>query len=174
MKKIIIVLIAGLLLVAGCGSKKEEETSNKNSSQIQQEENSEESELDNGLSFNDTFEFDGFELTIQSDIEWDTVKNQFSEQNGAEVMLIPMHIKNISGESKSMSMFSISLYGSSGVELDSVDSYFDNTLGYDGVSLRDGTETDVYLAMLYDGDGDYYIEFSDFFNKIEVRLPISK
>lgn len=177
MKKVVFALLACILFVSGCGSKDEEESSKKDTPQNEssQAEESERSEEKNDeLTFDEPFEFDGFELTISSDIEWTSIENQFSENNGADVILVPIHIKNISGETKSFNMFYLTLFGSSGVELENVDAYFDNTLGYGSSSLRDGVETDSTLALLYDGDGDYYIEFSDFFDKLEVKLPISK
>lgn len=182
MKKVVFALLACILFVSGCGSKDEKESTKKDTSQNEssqtessQTEESERSEEKNDeLTFDEPFEFDGFELTISSDIEWSSVKNPFSENNGADVILVPIHIKNISGETKSFNMFYLTLFGSSGVELENVDAYFDNTLGYGSSSLRDGVETDSILALLYDGDGDYYIEFSDFFDKLEVKLPISK
>lgn len=125
------------------------------------------------LTYGDTFTFDGFELTIYDTIEWTSIVNKYSDYNGKEVVLIPVHIKNLSGETGTINMFYINLFGSAGTELDSVSTYFDNILGYSG-DLRDGAEADVYLAVLYDGDGDYYVEFDSFGEKVEVKLPILK
>ena len=184
MKKICIKVLALLLILslAACSSNDDaSSTSNdQTSSQEQQEtvssETTEETEEVNEskeLTYGDTFTFDGFEITISNNIEWATVENQFAEENGMDVALVPVHIKNNSGETGMLNMFYYKFFGPSGVELSSLAGYFENTLDFSG-ELRDGAETDSYFALLYEGDGDYYIEFDNYSDKLEVKLPITK
>ena len=172
MKKILISLLSLMVILSGCGS--DEKATQENTESVQETDEIEDTnKADESLSYGETFEFDGFELTISDQIEWAVVENQYSELNGQDVALIPVHIKNNSGETGNINMFYINLYGSKGTQLDGVEVYFDNVLGYNG-NLRDGAEADTYLAVLYDGDGDYYVEFSSFTEKVEIKLPIIK
>lgn len=125
------------------------------------------------LTFGDTFDFDGFTITLGTAVEWDTVQNQFSDLDGADVIKLPIHIVNNSGETGSLNMFYIKKFGSKGTALESVGSYFDGEIDYAG-EMRPGAEMDSFMAILYDGDGDYYIEFDNYSENLEVKLPIAK
>lgn len=125
------------------------------------------------LSFGDTFAFDGFTITLGTEMEWDVLDNQFSDLDGADVMKLPIHLVNNSGETGSLNMFYIKKYGSKGTTLDSVGAYFDGEVNFAG-DMRSGAEMDTFMAILYDGDGDYYIEFDNYKEKIEVKLPVVK
>lgn len=124
--------------------------------------------------FGDLFEFDDLEMVFGENITWTVLSNQFSEKNGMDVFLVPLTIKNVKNETHSLNMFYYTQYGSHGTKLDSIGSYFDNEVGSAG-SMRSGASQDVVMAFLYDGDGDYYVEFSQFSgDKIEVMIPINK
>jgi hypothetical protein len=125
------------------------------------------------LTFDDTFEFDKLEITLSSDISWTSVDNQFSDHHGKDVIVIPMTIKNISDKSRGLNIFYFKTYGSQGVESPSLDFYFEDSIPSSG-DLRPGAEKTVNLYVLYDGDGDYYVEFEIIRNPVEVRLPIAK
>ena len=125
--------------------------------------------------FGEVFEFDGLEITFGSEIVWDKVSNQFSEHNGADVALVPITVKNIKGETHGLNMFSYTQFGSKGTSLYSVGYYFDKEVGDMG-DMRSGASQDSYMAILYDGDGNYYVEFSDYLidEPVGVSLPITK
>ena len=124
--------------------------------------------------FGDLVEFDDLEIVFSNEIEWSSVENQFSDKNGMDVFLVPVTIKNIKNETHGLNMFYYTQFGSKGTQLDSVGSYFDNEIGSAG-DMRSGAVQEVVMAFLYDGDGDYFVEFSMFFgNAIEVNLPIQK
>ena len=124
--------------------------------------------------FGDVFEFDDIEIVFSPDIAWSTVNNQFSDKNGMDVFLIRVTIKNIKDETHGLNMFYYTQFGSQGTKLDGIGHYFDNEIGSAG-DMRSGASQDVSMAFLYDGDGDYYVEFSTMFGKaIEVKLPIKK
>jgi len=122
--------------------------------------------------FGDLIEFDDLEIVFGNDIVWTEVSNQFSDKDGMEVFLVPMTVKNIKDETHGLNMFYYSQYGTNGTNLDSVGTFFDNEISLAG-NLRPGATQEVYMAFLYDGDGDYYVEFSTMFgDTIEVKLPI--
>lgn len=175
MKRLLFAILSLALLASGCSTKSNaaQPTPSPSVEPIVTPSAQSTSNEKKECTYGDTFVFDGFELTITEAIDWSQVNNQFSEQYGQDVALVPVHIKNISGETGHINMFYISLFGSKGTEVKEVSGYFENILGYSG-DLRDKAEKDEYLAFLYDGDGDYYVEFKSFTEKIEVRLPITK
>jgi len=71
-------------------------------------------------------------------------------------------------------MFSYSQYGSLGTKLDSIGSFFDGEVSFAG-DMRSGATQETFMAFLYDGDGDYFVEFSKMFgDTLEVRIPARK
>jgi hypothetical protein len=126
------------------------------------------------LTLGDTFVFDDLEITFGKNIKWVTLENQFSDLDGSTVIQIPMTVKNLKNETHGLNMFYYTLYGSKGTELDDVSSYFDESVDFAG-KLRTGASQNVYMFMLYDGNGDYYVSFETWgSDPIEVRIPISK
>lgn len=130
------------------------------------------------FTFGSTFVFNDLEITIGNaeDITWSTIDNQFSDKNGADVIVLPVTVKNLKDESHRLNMFYYKFYGSAGTEIKSVGTYFfDSDIGYAG-DMRSGASITSAFHIVYDGDGDYYIEFNRSFatKKIEVKLPITK
>lgn len=176
MKKLLIFLTSVLLAMSltACGGNEKEPTDSGNQQQTASNEPTPTPEPEEKeLSYGDTFTFDGFEITISDSIEWGVVENRFSDHNGSDVALVPVHVKNNSGETGKINMFNIKYFGSQGTELDVVSAYFDNCIDFAG-DLRDGAEYDTYLTLLYDGDGDYYVVFENFTESVEAKLPITK
>ena len=129
------------------------------------------------ISFGDTFVFDNLEITFINETEWVILDNEFDENHGADVLRIPMTVKNISEETYGLDSASYTIYGPKGTQLDLVNFYFDNNVS-DAGDMRSGAVQDTNMYVLYDGDGDYYIEFEELFTlaetKVEVKLPIAK
>lgn len=128
------------------------------------------------LSFGDTVVFDDLEITLGSNISWTKLDNQFSDLDGADVIKIPVTIKNVGDETNSLNMFYCNFYGPDGNALDTMYLYFndDNDVLTAG-DMRPGATQQKYFHVLYNGDGNYYLELSQGFgNKIEIKLPIEK
>lgn len=122
----------------------------------------------------ETFVFDNFELSIGSDVTFETIKNEFSEHNGKEVIKVPVNVKNIGEDSRNLNMFYYKCYGSQGIELDDAASFFDDSLDY-AASLKNGASYTRYVYYLYDGDGEYSIEFNEGWGtKLEVKFNVAK
>lgn len=118
-------------------------------------------------------EFDGLELTF-GQYSFTKVKNKFSSHNGADVVKIPVTVKNISSSPNSLNYFDYSLYGSAGVSSDRIDHYFDDDVYNAGNLLADKSYT-AYFHILYDGDGVYTIVFDDFFfEEVTVEVVVKK
>ena len=125
--------------------------------------------------FNETFMFDGLEITIGDGYTFTTVKNQFSDLNGKPVIKLPVTLKNTTSETKGLNMFYYKTYGSQGTAVDTADAYFDSktSLTYGG-DLRSGAGKTAYLYVVYDGDGLYAIEFNNYSEKVTAEFNIKK
>ncbi len=123
--------------------------------------------------FGDTFTFDNLEVTIGTELYWSSVQNRFSDLNGAEVLELPITVKNLGSETHQLNPFYITMFGSKGTELDSVSTYFDNDVLSAG-DMRTGAQTDTFLHIVYDGDGDYFLEFDNYSEQIDVKLSVQK
>lgn len=127
----------------------------------------------NEYDFNETFEFDGLEITIGSEYEFTTVNNRYSEYNNQVTIKLPITVKNISQETTGLNMFYYDVYGSQGTEVKSLNSYFDENID-DAGDLRSGASYTKYIYFLYDGNGKYDIEFDNWSEHKVVEFNITK
>lgn len=127
----------------------------------------------NEYGFNETFEFDGLEITIGSEYEFTTVNNRYSEYNNQVTIKLPITVKNISQETTGLNMFYYDVYGSQGTEVKSLNSYFDENID-DAGDLRSGASYTKYIYFLYDGNGKYDIEFDNWSEHKVVEFNITK
>jgi hypothetical protein len=125
------------------------------------------------LTLGSTFTFDGFQLTFGTKIGWDKISNQFSEQNGKDAFYIPVTVTNNTGKTSSLNMFYYKVFSPSGLQLETISAYFKNTLEFLG-DMRNGAKAEARLYVLYDGNGDYYVSFDNWTEKLEVKVPIAK
>lgn len=171
-KKIFIMLFASIIAIGltGCES---ENKANKVSDNNSNDSSNDSVVEDNVYGLGDTFEFDGLELTFNSNYSFDTVKNQFSEYNGNAVIKLGVNVKNVSSEKNSLNMFYYSLFGSKGTELDSITSYFDDPIDFAG-DLKPEASYKTYFYILYDGDGSYSIDFDNFSEEKSVEFDVTK
>ena len=124
--------------------------------------------------YGDTITFDDLEITFNDDVTWTVLNNKFSDNDGAIVFLVPIMVKNLKSESHNLNMFYYKQYGVYGTQLNDLSMYFDGDIAFAG-DMRSGAKTDAHMTFLYDGDGDYYVEFATFLSDtVEVRLPIKK
>lgn len=125
------------------------------------------------LGLGSTFEFDGFSITLGDSYSLATLNNQFSENNGASVIAVPATITNNNADTASLNMFYVKYFGSQGTELDSVFTYFDDSVEMLG-ELRPGASATGNFYMLYDGNGDYYISLDSWSQQVEVKIPVTQ
>lgn len=169
MKKKILILIAAIAIamsISAC-------TISDSPVSQEGEESKQSEEKSKDLTFGDTFTFDDLEITISDQINWVKLENQFSEKNGADVIEIPVTIKNLKDQTHGLNSFYYNFYGPDGNKLDSVFSYFDNDV-FSAGDMRSGATQNTFFHLLYNGDGDYYIEFSFMSDPISVKIPITK
>lgn len=120
---------------------------------------------------NQTFTFDGLEITIGTELSFGVYENKYSEYNGEAYFAIPVSVKNISAETSRLSAVYIDCFDLTGVETRIFLTSYDSDIFND---LRPGASVSGHIDMRYDGDGDYYIEFFNYSEKIEVKIPVEK
>lgn len=174
MKKVLLVMMMSLLVLAGCSSDKPEtEDKTKDEEVVEKEKTEESSEPTLG----DTIEFDDLEIVLGDSFELVTLENEFSDKNGTEVIKVPITVTNKKDDTHGLNMFYVSAYGSQGTKLDDISTYYmeeDVTWTAGSSSLRSGASIETYIHFIYDGDGDYYLTFEDFSDKVEYKIPVSK
>lgn len=121
----------------------------------------------------DTIEFDGLEITLDKEYSFVTIDNRYSEYNNSDVIKIGANIKNVSSDKKKLNMFNYSFFGSKGTQLSRVSSYFDESVDYAG-DLKPDASYYKYFYLLYDGDGEYSIDFDNYSEEIEVEFDVTK
>ncbi len=129
---------------------------------------------DDILTLGSTFEFDNLEITLGGDINWTTIDNEFADHAGADVFYIPITVTNLSDETHGLNMFAVRQFGSQGTQLDSISTWFmENDIDFAG-EMRSGATQEAYMHILYDGDGEYVLEFGFLNTEIEVKIPVIK
>ncbi len=177
MKRILFAFLCCLILCS-CNSNEDNVIKNHNNKPDTIQSNAE-SSSDNKETQNNEYKvdvpfvFDDLEITISSDYTFSKINNTYSEYNNKAVVRIPVTIKNLKNETHSLNMFYYSLYGSKGIELGTVASYFDDSIDYSG-KLKTGASQTKYFYLLYDGDGIYSIEFDDWVQKINIDINVVK
>ncbi len=167
-QKILSILLIGIISLGliGCTN-----GNNNNNNSTTPSDNNSNSTKKYGLG--ETFEFDGLEITLDTTYTFVKVENKYSEYNEKPVIKLGANIKNISSEKNSINMFFYKLFGSQGTELKSITAYFDNTVDYSG-ELKPGASYKAYFYILYDGDGEYSIDFDNYEQELTVEFNIAK
>ena len=184
-KKILGILLVGIIVIGLTGCDNDNNANNESNNNSNNYNNSSTNNSSNGSSSNsntaknnkydlgNTFVFDGLELTFDSNYSFSTVENSYSEHNGKSVIKLGVNVKNVSSQKNSLNMFYYNLFGSQGTELDSITSYFDDTIDYAG-DLKPEASYKTYFYILYDGDGKYSIDFDNYSQEISVEFNVTK
>lgn len=127
------------------------------------------------IGFDEEFTFDDLEIKILSDYSFSIIDNYFSDDDGKEVVKLPIYVKNLSDETHSLNMFNYNIYGPNGTQINTSNAYFmDDCIDYAG-DLRSGASYTRYVYFLYEDNGTYAIEFSQLWGeKKTVEFEISK
>lgn len=125
--------------------------------------------------YGDEISYKDFTVVFSSNYYFTTIDNRFSEYHGQEVVVFPVTITNNSGKTDQINPFDVSIFNSAGQKNPSIYAYFNKDLISVG-DIRNGATCEAEFYSLYDGDGDYYIEFDGGLNRpnIEICLPVIK
>lgn len=109
--------------------------------------------------FGDTFDVGDFEITLGGEYTFATLQNKYSEENGRLAMRIPFTETN-NGSTAGHYYMGLTTYNPSGHETVSNNAgvYFDDSNFEVGGILPGVTQTS-YLYIIYDGDGQYTLNF---------------
>lgn len=173
-KKILSVLLILFVVIGLTGCVEESSsTSNNTSNDSTSSENSTTETKNDKYGLGDTITFDGLELTFDTTYSFVTVDNQFSDQNGKDVIKLGINVKNVSPDTNSLNMFYYTLFGSQGTELDDITAYFDDSVDFAG-DLKPDASYKTYFYILYDGDGKYSIDFDNYSEQLSVEFDVTK
>lgn len=180
-KKILSILLVGIIAIGLTGCSNDNNTNNEENNNSNNNYNNSSNDSSNNSNtiqnnkygLGDTFVFDGLELTFDTTYSFATIKNKYSKHNGKSVIKLGINVKNVSSQKNSLNMFSYDLFGSQGTELDSITSYFDDTIDYAG-DLKPDASYKSYFYILYDGDGKYSIDFDNYSQEISIEFNVAK
>lgn len=134
--------------------------------------NSQENPLNPEYTLGETFTYGDLEITVGSKVEFTTVDNEFSEEYECDVVKLPLTIKNVGEEDTTLSTFGIKVFGSQSTELESLSVYFDDAIKFGMGDLKPGASYTKAFYALYDGDGDYKMEFGAVVKVATVIFPV--
>jgi|GEM_PF-1516241 len=117
-------------------------------------------EIQTEFALGETFVFDDLEIRIIDDAEWGVIDARWSDLNGRDVLMLPVTVTNV-GDSANSLGWNVKLYGSNGIELENISFYTDDDNVLRSGDIRPGASLQGRIYILYDGDGEYVIEFSD-------------
>lgn len=164
----VIIVIAIFIVIGICGGSKDEGETNQSESVKVDSGNKKQHNL------GEAFTFSGVELTISPKYSITTLSNEFSEDNGKSVVVLPTTVKNVSEEPTTLNMFSYKIYGPQGTETKTVSSYFQEESVDFGGNLQPNASYTKNLYFLYDGDGTYKIDFGVYSVDATVSIDIAK
>lgn len=148
---LVIALVLSITFITGCTAEPETST----------------------VGLGETFTFDDLEITLGTEISFTKIENEFSEDNGKDVVKLPVTVKNIKDETHSLNMFYYKVFGATGTEANNAFAYFEDSVDEAG-EIRSGGSYTKYMYFVYDGDGKYAIEFDNWIDKVTIEFEVKK
>jgi len=108
----------------------------------------------------ESFIFDNLEITINKDYQIITLDNPYSIYNGRIIIKIPVKVKNISSQDKTLNLFYYDIYDNLGNLIDEVAGYFEEALYY-AEDLKENEEYIKYIYALYYDNKKYILKFDN-------------
>ena len=158
---VMLVLVFAFCAIAS-GSKKEDKSGNNNTT----------AETTQKLSLGSKFTFDQLEVTVGTDLKKGTVDNSFSDKQGQDYIIVPLHITNLSNENHGLSYLYVKAFGSKGTKADIYYYYEDDADISKAGELRSGASNDINVKIMYDGDGTYCLTFDDWSDELNVEFEV--
>ena len=110
------------------------------------------------LALGATFELDDFIIALGDTIGWTTVDRDWSDFYGRDVFYLPITLTNLSAETRAAHSLFVRAFGPNGLELDRIGWDFQNDL-FSAGHMRPGAILESYMHILYEGEGEYVLEF---------------
>jgi len=123
--------------------------------------------LQTEFTLDETFEFDDLEITISADSFMGAIESRWSDRDGDDYIVFPVTVTNI-GDATNSFPWNVTIFGPSGIELDNITFDVERDDITRSGDIRAGATLEGYLHILYDGYGEYMIEFSNWDDTIQV------
>ena len=119
--------------------------------------------------------FDGFQLTLGKNYEIIKDTKTSSGYYGADVIKLPVTVKNVSASSDHLNMFYYDYIAPDGSTIDSLRNDFGSAVdAIDYVHVNSGDSKIQYFYILYKGNGKYKIKFSNYKEEKSIEFVIKK
>ena len=113
------------------------------------------------FALNETFIFDDLEITIIDYIEWSVINDRWSNLHGRHIMILPVTVRNVGNLANSLNSEDVTMFGPDGIQLESLGFATTEDSVIRTGDFRPGAGIESIIHVLYDGDGEYVIEFSN-------------
>ena len=114
----------------------------------------------------ESFVFEDMEITFEDDFIWGTVDSQFSDLHGHPLFAVAVTAVNVGSSANSFpSAWSITVFGPDGHELD--DPRISDDITRAG-NVLPGATLSGYFHILFEGDGTYTLQFSNWSDTITL------
>lgn len=123
------------------------------------------------FSLGESFVFDDLEITILDDISWGIIDSRWSNHDGEDYFYLPVTVTNIGSSSNSFP-WNVTFFGSRGLEIDGIARDVDADDITRSGDIRAGATLEGYIHILFDGNGEYVIEFSDWNDEASVIFDV--
>jgi hypothetical protein len=122
------------------------------------------------FSLGEMFEFEGLEITFEDDISWGVIDTGRSDLDGEHYFFLPITVTNTSEESRRFP-WNVTTFDPNGREINQrINSLVENNditrLG----GIRTGATAESYFHILFNGSGEYVIEFDSWRNDITLQV----
>ena len=132
-------------------------------------------EIQTEFTLGETFEFDGFEVTIGDDISWGTITDKWTDNRvGEAYFFVPITATNHGDETHGLA-WHFNIFNPNGITSERILHYIDAEDFSETGPVRAGATINSYIHFLFEGNGDYVIEFNNWdVNNVEVIFNVSR
>lgn len=122
--------------------------------------------------YNETFNFDDYEITIKDNYSFVVIDNVYSDYNGQTVVMLPLTIKNNSDNARNFDIYNYDIYSFQDRMVNNASSYFAQSLDHGAILEPNETYT-RYFYFIYEGKGKYLIRFNNNIENVTVEIEIN-
>jgi len=126
------------------------------------------------FTLDELFVFDNLEIIISADGSWGTIESRWSDLDGEDYFVLPVTATNIGNSTNRFPSWNITIFGPGGIELDDISWDVDGDDITRSGDIRAGATLEGDLHILFDGYGEYVIEFSDWDDTIQIIFDLEE
>ncbi len=129
------------------------------------------------FSAGEKFMYGNFEIVVGKDYTFDTVNNEFSNDNGKTVIKVPITVKNTGTMENCFAAFDYTLFDPNGEKISDLGLNFKDSVvraGSEESCLTQNKSFSTNIYVEYTENGSYKIKFKSFSNSAQVSINVSK